>query len=72
MVQVKLYHCCNTCKYKANNIYSCDIPDKCYNGFSAYEPNEEMAKQEQQEREAAEAALNDNPACGARMDEPTT
>lgn len=51
MAQEKLYHCCNTCKHKANNLYGCNIPKECFNGFSAYEPNKEMVKQEQQEAE---------------------
>ena len=51
MVQEKLYHCCNTCKHKANNFYKCNIPKECFNGFSAYEPNKEMVKQEQREIE---------------------
>jgi hypothetical protein len=45
-VKEKLYHCCNTCIHKANNFYGCKIPKECFNGFSAYEPNEEMIKQE--------------------------
>jgi len=45
-VEEKLYRCCNTCKHKASNFYGCNIPKECFNGFSAYESNEEMVKQE--------------------------
>ncbi len=47
MEKEKLYHCCNTCKHKADNFYRCNIPKECFNGLSAYEPNEEMVKHEQ-------------------------
>lgn len=46
MVQEKLYHCCNTCRHKDDSFYGCKKAGECYNGFSAYEPNEEMIKQE--------------------------
>jgi hypothetical protein len=46
MTQEKLYRCCNTCKHNTGTgkYHGCEIKD-CFNGFSAYEPNEEMIKQ---------------------------
>ncbi len=45
--QGKLYRCCNSCKhFNDDNFYKCNKPKECYNGFSAYEPNEDMIKQE--------------------------
>lgn len=49
MKNVKLYRCCNTCAYKDKSLYGCSKAHECYNGFSAYTPNAEMKKQEQQE-----------------------
>ena len=51
MKKEKLYHCCNTCKNKVDTFYGCTIPKECLNGFSAYEPNEEMLKQEQNDND---------------------
>jgi len=47
MEKLTLYHCCNTCANKDSSFYGCRKSDKCFNGFTAYTPNEEMKKQEQ-------------------------
>lgn len=44
-IQGKLYRCCNTCKHKFS-IEECTKAKECYNGFSAYEPNEDLINQE--------------------------
>jgi hypothetical protein len=54
MAREGLWHCCNTCKYKVAksvDYRECTISHRCYNGFSAYEPNEEMIKYEEEQRE---------------------
>ena len=45
-MEKKLYRCCNTCAHKDNSFYQCSKASECYNGFSAYSPNEEIKKQE--------------------------
>jgi len=50
MPKGKLYRCCNTCAYKDNSFYGCNKANECYNGFSAYSPNNEMKKQEKQDQ----------------------
>lgn len=50
MEQATLYRCCNTCAYKDNSFYGCSKAGECYNGFSAYVPNAEMQRQEEQEQ----------------------
>jgi len=49
MEKAKLYRCCNTCIHKDDSFYGCSKASECYNGFSAYFPNNEMRKQEKQE-----------------------
>ena len=47
-----LYRCCNTCKHQdLNNLFGCTKANKCYNGFSAYEPNEAMKNFEKKLKE---------------------
>jgi hypothetical protein len=45
--QGKLYRCCNTCIFRNTSRYGCSKANECYNGFSAYEPNEDIKNQEQ-------------------------
>lgn len=42
MEQTVLRRCCNTCQHQTNNFYGCAIPDKCFNGLSAYETRNGM------------------------------
>lgn len=50
MGKSKLYRCCNTCTHKDNSFYGCSKADECYNGFSAYSPNAEMVKFEEDKK----------------------
>lgn len=52
-MEKKLYRCCNTCAHKNNSFYQCSKASECYNGFSAYSPNEEMQKQETEKPQLA-------------------
>lgn len=42
----QLYRCCNTCENKDDSFYRCSKANECYNGFTAYSPNDKMRKQE--------------------------
>ncbi len=53
MKESKLYRCCNTCEHKDDSFYGCNKANVCYNGFSAYSPNAEMKKQEEQQEQVS-------------------
>lgn len=54
--KTKLYRCCLTCIFIDNYHWSgCKNGKNCFNGFSAYSPNEEIKKLEKENNIKQEA-----------------